>query len=1355
MNEVATASGLKIEFPPELPISARTDDIRQALTEHQVIIVCGETGSGKTTQLPKLMLAMGRGKCECDPGQHGQLIGHTQPRRIAASSVANRIAQELETPLGEVVGYQVRFQSRVQAGASIKLMTDGILLAETQSDPLLQAYDTLIIDEAHERSLNIDFLLGYIRQILPRRPDLKIIITSATIDAERFAEHFADESGSAPVLLVSGRTYPVEQRWRPFEDRADHGLDEAIADAVDELWRGGASGDILVFLPGEREIRSAAKHLRGHLADSRQLQRSEILPLFSRLSAAEQARIFQSHDQRRIVLSTNVAETSLTVPGIRFVIDSGTARVKRYSYRSKVERLLIEPISQAAANQRAGRCGRVANGICIRLYDEQDFHSRPEFTDPEILRSSLAGVILRMKDLGLLRGKRQVQDFPFLEMPSSRAIADGYQLLDELGAIDERLALTRIGHELARLPLDARVGRMLLAGREFGCLREVLVIASALSVPDVRDRPLDKQAQADQQHARFNDPRSELSSYLKLWRWAIEARGGVVAPAKQKRNAGRHRTRTSHAAVLPVQKRMHDSTGGQDSISDTAQEALPSRRLSNRQYEKLLRQHYINVRRLRQWRDVHRQLRMACRQLGWEENTGDAGYDAVHRAVLTGLLGNVGYKLERDSKSKRPAGEYLGARGIKFYPHPGAHLSKRNRPWIMCAELVETSRLFGRGVAEIQPQWLEKIAAHLIKRQVTAPRWEKRSSAAMASEQGTLYGLPVYTGRRVRYAPVDPQGARELMIREGLMEGQWSHPEQLPFLAVNQRLIAQVRKLEHKSRRQDLLVDDELVFAFYDQQIPMDIVDGRGLQKWYRQTSKAQASLLRLSRQELMRHEAAGITTETFPRLIRLGGVDCRTEYLHAPGKPGDGLTVDLPLFVLNRVSAARCEWLVPGMLADKVHALLKSLPQRIRRDFLPLKKHAAELSAKLSEPEVYARGSLVNALLELVRAGSRREVAREDFNLQSMPPHLFMNFRLLGDHGRQLDCGRNLETLKTQWGRQARGAFQALSDLKASAAADSAQGRDSAPETTVAEVEPRDEELPEEAALPSGGRYTEWSFGKLPELLELRQGRQSLVGFPALQDRGDAVSIEVFDELDTARCVHRQGLMRLFALQIRDSLKSMRKNLPAFQATAAAYMSLGPPEELLQQIEAVMLARVFLGEPLPQDATQFAERLKAGRPAVNLVAGEVARLAGDILQNYSLAQHKLREGRNWPEAQADVEQQLAQLMPTRFLQQTPWHVLRHFPRYLQAICLRFDKLRAGKSERDAQCQQDLRPLQQRLWRVMASRRGQGDERLEELRWMLEELRVSLFAQELKTPRPVSIRRYEKLWQKYGIPHNG
>ncbi len=1310
---------------------------------HQVVIVCGETGSGKTTQLPKMALALGRGQGRelgpnPKPGQRKQIIGHTQPRRIAASSVAKRIAEELKTPLGEVVGYKVRFQDRLSKDASVKLMTDGILLAETQTDPLLKAYDTIIIDEAHERSLNIDFLLGYLREILPRRPDLKIIVTSATIDADRFARHFASAKGPAPVLMVSGRTFPVEMRYRPFEEKRDYDLNNAIADGVDELWSNPSQqGDILVFLPGEREIREAADHLRAHLSHSPVLRGADVLPLFARLSQAEQDRVFDNHNGRRIVLATNVAETSLTVPGIRYVIDAGTARVKRYSWRSKVEQLMVEPISQAAANQRAGRCGRVANGICIRLYDEVDFNGRTKFTDPEILRSSLAGVILRMKSLHL----GDVERFPFLEAPRPKAIADGYQLLNELGAVDDSNELTSMGRELSRLPLDPRVGRMILEARERQALDEVLIIASALSVQDVRDRPLEAQAAADQAHAKFDDDKSEFSGYLNLWKWLENSRGGKPhVPASMKQQIAIKQPQSKQGAVKV------GLTG------------VPTEhKLSNRQYEALLRQNFINVRRVREWRDTHTQLLTVVTEHKWRINTLPASYDQLHLSMLAGLLGNVGCKLEDDEA-------YLGARGIKFYRHPGAHLRKKPGRWLVAAELVETTRLFGRGLANIEPQWLEQVGGHLLKKQLLDPHWEKKAGEVKALERATLYGLVVYNGRRVSYSKVDLPGAREIFIREALVAGELD--TKLAFLSTNQKLIAQVEELEHKSRRQDVLVDDALIYAFYDQQLPADVCSLVTLEHWYREEVKRQPKLLCLSRDELMRHQAAGITTQAFPKHIRLGGTDCLATYLHQPGDARDGVTVTVPLFVLNQVSEDRCEWLVPGLLKDKIQALLKSLPQRPRSRFVPLPESAARLAQELSQPEVFGTGSLTDVLLKKARDETSLDIKRADFKLDMLSPHLFMNLLVVDEHGRQLGMGRNLGALKGELGAKARGAFQALAALKGlgtlSAGADDGRGVEVAAALTDAgQRTPHASQKSLSAAphrsTPSGSpasasvsvagnqRYTSWTFGELPELMEIQRGNQTLIGFPALVDGLDAVTIEVFDEPEVAANKHRTGLRRLFALQIKDALKYLEKNIPDLQKMAVAYMPLGTADELKTQIIDVALDRAFLLDPLPNDEASFKKRIEEGRGRLTLIANEVARLAGVILLEFATATRKIKDTKNAPDATADCTQQLQRLVPKNFMVATPWLQLQHFARYLKAITLRLDKYRADPA-RDAQRLAELKPQEQRYWRLVAERKGAVDDRMLEFRWLLEELRVSFFAQELRTPQPVSIKRLEKAW---------
>ena len=1282
-------------------MSAKRDEIAQAMADHQVIIVCGETGSGKTTQLPKIALALGRGRLNAAAGQRGKWIGHTQPRRIAASSVAKRIAEELKTPLGDVVGYKIRFQDRLSKDASVKLMTDGILLAETQNDPLLEAYDTLIIDEAHERSLNIDFLLGYLRQILPRRPDLKVVVTSATIDADRFAQHFASSKGPAPVIMVSGRTFPVEMRWRAFEETREHDLNDAIAEAVDELWTGNAAGDILVFLPGEREIREAADHLRKHLSHNAVTRGAEVLPLFSRLSQADQERVFDAHSGRRIVLATNVAETSLTVPGIRYVIDVGTARVKRYSLRSKVEQLMVEPISQAAANQRAGRCGRVANGICIRLYEEKDFNGRPRFTDPEILRSSLAGVILRMKSLHL----GVVDDFPFIEAPSKRAITDGYQLLAELGAVTDANELTRTGAELAKLPLDPRVGRMILEARDRQALDEVLVIASALSVQDVRDRPLEAQSQADQAHVKFDDEKSEFTGYLKLWKWLADARGG-------KSPAG-----SEH-------------------------------KLSNRQYEQLLRQNFVNIRRVREWRDTHTQLHTTVAEHRWQLNAKPASYEQIHMSMMAGLLGNVGCKQDDEDV-------YLGARGIKFYRHPGAHLSKKPGRWTVVSELVETTRLFGRGIANIEPAWLEQVGAHLLRKQLLDPHWEKKSGEVIALERATLYGLVVYSGRRVPFGKVDPQTAREIFIREALVQGQWE--TNLTFLDANHKMIAKVEELEHKSRRQDVLVDDELIYAFYDQQIPADVCSGRLLEAWYKNEVKRQPSLLVLSREELMRHEAAGITTQAFPKTIRLGGTDCTATYLHQPGDARDGVTVTVPLFVLNQVSEERCEWLVPGLLKDKIHALLKSLPQKPRTRFVPLPDSAAKLAETLGVPEIFGTGSLTDVLLKKVRDITSLDVKRADFKLDMLSPHLFMNLCVVDEHGRQLGMGRNLGALKADWGSQARGAFQALAQLRVQSTGSAALQATDAKDIHASQAGATVSTTKTKAGSSSSGaksgqkpaiaqqRYTAWTFGDLPELMEINKGGQSLIGFPALVDLNDAVQIEVFDELEVATQKHREGLRRLFALQIKDALKYLEKNIPDLQKMAVAYMPLGTADELRQQIIEVALDRAFLMDPLPSDELSFKKRIDEGRGRLTLIANEVARLAGVILIEFAAATRKIKDTKNAPEATADCAQQLQRLVPKRFLALSPWTQLQHYVRYLKAIVLRLDKWRADPA-RDAAKLLELKPQEQRYWRLVAERKGAVDDRMLEFRWLLEELRVSFFAQELRTPQPVSVKRLDKAW---------
>ena len=1295
-----------ITFPEELPVSGRRAEIAEALSQHQVVIVSGETGSGKTTQLPKICLELGR-------GQKG-LIGHTQPRRIAASSTAKRIAAELGTPLGETVGYKVRFNDTLSKGASVKLMTDGILLAETQTDPLLKAYDTIIIDEAHERSLNIDFLLGYLKQILPRRPELKVIITSATIDAERFARHFTQEGQPpVPVIEVSGRLYAVEVRYRPVERdqvvapgtqgadargartaaaREKRDLMEAIVDGVDEVCRIG-SGDVLVFLPGEREIRDAAEALRKHHPPH-----VEILPLFARLSVEEQDRVFRTSNARRIVLATNVAETSLTVPGIRYVVDAGLARVKRYSYRNKVEQLQVEAVAQSAANQRAGRCGRVADGVCIRLYDEQDFLQRPKFSDPEILRSSLASVILRMKSLHLA----DVETFPFIEPPLGRAIADGYQLLQELGAVDDDNQLTPLGSKLAKLPLDPRVGRMILAAQEYACLTEVLIVASALSVQDPRDRPVEHQGAADEAHKKFADEKSEFLSYLKIWKWF-----------------------------------------------DSAIE----HKKSNRQLMDSCRATFLNQLRLREWRDVHSQLLTIVKEQGWRTNELPATYDQLHMALLTGLLGNIGFKGEDE-----PGGAYLGARGIKFHIWPGSHLSKKPGKWIVSAELVETTRLYARCVARIEPEWIERIGGHLLKKSWGEPRWEKRPAQVTASERATLYGLVVYSQRRINYGQKNPVEAREIFIRDALVGGDYD--TRAPFFAHNHKLVREIENLEHKSRRQDVLVDDQLIEAFYDKEIPADVVNGAGFEKWYKDASADNPKLLYLIRDDLMRHEAAGITTELFPKKMMAAGLEMQLSYHFEPGTPRDGVTLTVPLYALNQLSRERCEWLVPGMLKEKVHLLLKTLPQKQRRHMVPLPDYAA----RFCERTEFARGDLIDAIIADIRKQITIGVLTSDFKPEQLPAHHFMNFKVVDEHGRQLDMGRNLATLQAEYGLQARQSFQRMAEggnspasaaqlaqLAGAAAAPARPKHGGIAADATRSTSPARAPASAPAAAAPGApsqhtNITTWSFGELPELLEITQGKLSLIGFPALVDKGTHCDLEVFDDPNVAARTHRIGLRRLFMLQMRDQIRFVEKSIPNLQQMGMQFMSMGTQEELRDQIIAKAIDIACLQDPLPSDEAGFNKRKDEGKSRIVLLVNEIARLVSQVLTEYHGLPKRL-QGINQQAAQ-DMQQQLQGLVHKRFLIENEFSQLSHFPRYLKAMNVRLEKLRAD-AVRDAKSMAEWNQAAAPYQRLMRDKSAgkNTDPKLVEYRWMLEELRVSLFAQELRTPMPVSVKRLMKVWE--------
>jgi ATP-dependent helicase HrpA len=1264
-----------ITFPEDLPVSGRRGDIAKAILDNQVIIVSGETGSGKTTQLPKICLELGR-------GQTG-LIGHTQPRRIAASSTAKRIAQELGSPLGEHVGFKVRFTDTLTRGASVKLMTDGILLAETQTDPLLRNYDTIIIDEAHERSLNIDFLLGYLKQLLPRRPDLKVIITSATIDADRFSRHFGTPDKPAPVIEVSGRLYKVEVRYRPVDRdpvavavpegkqppkaqaaREKRDLMDAVVEGVDELCRIG-SGDVLVFLPGEREIRDCAEALRKHHPPH-----VEILPLFARLSVEEQEKVFKISNARRIVLATNVAETSLTVPGIRYVVDAGLARVKRYSFRNKVEQLQVEPIAQSAANQRAGRCGRVADGVCIRLYDEADFNQRPKFTEPEILRSSLAAVILRMKSLHLT----DVETFPFIEPPQGRAIADGYQLLQEVGAVDDSNELTPLGHKLAKLPLDPRVGRMILAALDNACLTEMLIVASALSVQDPRDRPMEHQQAADEAHKKFADEKSEFLTYIKIWKWF---------------------------------------------------EAAIEHKKTNRQLQETCRGSFLSQVRLREWRDVHSQLLTIVKEQGWRLNELPATYENLHTALLTGLLGNIGFKSEDE-----PGAGYLGARGIRFHVWPGSSLLKKPGKWIMAAELVDTTRLYARCIANIQPEWIERVGSHLLKKSWGEPRWEKHASQVTASERATLHGIVIYSQRRINYGQFNPAEAREIFIRDALVGGDFN--TRAPFFAHNHKLVKEIENLEHKSRRLDVLVDDQLIAAFYDKLIPPDVVNGAGFEKWHKDATFTEPKLLFLNREELMRHEAAGVTTELFPKMMSVTGIEMQLTYHFEPGSLRDGVTISVPLFALNQMPRERAEWLVPGMLKEKVHLLLKSLPQKLRRHCVPLPDYAAKFCERMHESGKFGRGDLIDAIIADIRAQTSLTVLTSDFKVETLPAHHFMNFKVIDEHGRQLDMGRNLATLQAEFGGQARQSFQKLAEEAAPApAAPAAKG------------------APAPAARANTSAHvglTGWTFGELPELLEIVQGKLTLIGFPALVDKGTHCDLEVFDDPTVAARTHRAGLRRLFALQFKEQLKFVEKNIPGLQQMGMQFMTMGSQEELRDQIIQKAIDIACLQDPLPTDAASFNRRRDEGKSRLTLLVNEIARLVSQVLTEFHGLPKKL-QGVN-PQAAADMQAQLQGLVHKRFLLDNEYAQLAHFPRYLKAINVRIEKLRADPA-RDAKLMAEWTQSASHFLRAAKDRLAgkNTDPKLVEFRWMLEELRVSLYAQELRTPMPVSAKRLQKVWE--------
>ncbi len=1236
-----------IAYPPELPVSQRADDIARVIREHQVVIVCGETGSGKTTQLPKICMAGGR-------GERG-LIGHTQPRRIAARAVATRIAQELGTQLGDVIGYKVRFTDHTKPDAFVKLMTDGILLAETQGDPLLAAYDTLIVDEAHERSLNIDFLLGYLMQLLPKRPDLKVIVTSATLDAERFARHFGAGGNPAPVVEVSGRMYPVDVRYRPLKTAGEEAddeeeLEDAIVDTADDLWRSGP-GDILVFLPGEREIRETADLLHKGLARRPYARMVEILPLYARLTVPEQQRVFAPSSGRRIVLATNVAETSLTVPGIRYVIDTGVARIKRYSLRNKTTLLQIEKISQAAANQRAGRCGRVAEGICVRLYGEDDFAARPKYTEPEILRSSLAAVILRMAALAL----GDVAAFPFVEPPGPRAIADGYQLLQELGAVDAERRLTPLGAELARLPVDPRVGRMVLAARERGCVAEVLVIASALSVPDPRDRPLAKQQAADQAHLVFRDERSDFLSLLALWEF--------------------------------FGRKLDE-------------------KLSHRKLVDACRAQFVSYLRLREWRDVHAQLagEVAVQDVTWQAKlpaTIDAArYQAIHQALLAGLLGNIGSQ-EGDGDG------YLGARGIRFHLHPGSGLAKKRPKWVLAAELVETSRLFARCAAKIEPEWVEAVAGDRVNRDYFEPHWDAARGEVVASERVQLYGLTLVPRRRVSFGNIEPAVARDVFIREALVPGDLA--TRGAFLAHNRKLVAEVAELEHKARRQDVLVDDEAIAAFYAERVPAGVHSLVTFERWREDAERRDPRALYLTRETLMRHAALHVTEALFPERLALAGTELPLRYRFAPGQPNDGLTLTVPLALLNQVDAGRLSWLVPGMIREKVTFLLKALPKPLRNRLHPLPDAVTAFLEDASARDA--------PLTDLLRGWLRTRLGvappQDVWDNASLPAHLEIEVRVVDASGRELAAGRDLGALRARLGEAAQLSF--------------------------AEAGP---------ALERRGMRS-WEFGDLPETLTTVRGGQRFTGYPALVDDGDSVSIALLDTRAAADASTRAGVVRLIRIALKDVVSRHEKGGAGFAQAALQLKTTVATDALLADVLAAVCDRAFLGDdPLPRSGTAFAEQVKRARTRLPAVAEGAFRLLATIAARHQELTQRLAAMPS-PSARlaAEVRSRRDGLVYPGFFRETPWSQLAEVPRYLAALDRRLVKY-AQDPARDARHAATVGEWWERYRERLERNRkgGRVEPGLANFRWLLEELSVSLFAQELRTPFPVSYRRLERAW---------
>ncbi|MBT2369452.1 ATP-dependent RNA helicase HrpA [Streptomyces sp. ISL-10] len=1244
----------KVTYPEQLPVSQKKDTILEAIRDHQVVIVAGETGSGKTTQIPKICLELGR-------GVRG-MIGHTQPRRIAARTVAERVAEELRTPLGEAVGWKVRFTDQVnQDSTFVKLMTDGILLAEIQTDRELRAYDTIIIDEAHERSLNIDFLLGYLAQLLPKRPDLKVVITSATIDPERFSRHFGD----APIVEVSGRTYPVEVRYRPLleDDSEDSDRDQitAITDAVEELM-GEGKGDILVFLSGEREIRDTADAL-----NKKQYRFTEVLPLYARLSHAEQHRVFQPHTGRRIVLATNVAETSLTVPGIKYVIDPGTARISRYSHRTKVQRLPIEPISQASANQRKGRCGRTSDGICIRLYSEDDFLTRPEFTDAEILRTNLASVILQMTAAGL----GEIEKFPFIDPPDHRNIRDGVQLLQELGAFDPaqkdpRKKLTQLGRKLSQLPVDPRLARMVIEADKNGCVREVMVIAAALSIQDPRERPSDKQAQADQQHARFKDETSDFLAFLNLWRYIRE----------------QHKERGSSS------------------------------------FRRMCKQEYLNFLRIREWQDIYSQLRTVAKQMGIHLNEEDAPEQSVHVSLLSGLLSHVGMKDVKDAGAEggknTAKNEYLGARNAKFAIFPGSALFKKPPRFVMSAELVETSRLWARVNAKIEPEWIEPLAQHLLKRTYSEPHWEKDAAAVMAYEKVTLYGVPIVAQRKVNYGRIDPETSRDLFIRNALVEGDWRTHHK--FFADNRKLLTEVEELEHRARRRDILVDDETLFDFYDQRVPDHVVSGAHFDSWWKHKRREQPELLDFEREMLINEKAGAVTKDDYPDSWRQGRLKFPVTYQFEPGADADGVTVHIPLQVLNQVTDEGFDWQIPGLREEVVTELIRSLPKPIRRHYVPAPNYAKAFLDKAVPLQEPLPVTLARELQRMVGV----PVRADDFDLSRIPDHLKITFRIVDERRKKLAEDKDLEALRLALRPKAR---QALSK----AAASSGPSGEALERTDL----------------------KDWTIGTLARVFETRRAGQPVKAYPALVDAGDSVSVRLFDTEAEQTQAMWQGTRRLIMLNIPvNPAKFASDRLTNQQKLALSRNPHGSIQALFDDCAMAAADRLIADHGGPAwDEESFRKLFdKVRSDLVDLTVRTVDQVQ-QILAAWQACERRLKATNSLTLINnvQDVREQLAALVPAGFVTRTGLRRLPDLMRYLIAVDRRLQQMPTAV-QRDTTRMDKVHEMQDEYaWLLEQLPQGRPvPQEVLDIRWMIEELRVSYFAHALGTAYPVSDKRIVK-----------